>query len=81
MKFVFAVSDIDTLLTLSRYQKESRIHIDIDSGMNRLGLKFENIPEFVKALKVSKNIKVEGIMSHFSDADNEKDSSYTESTN
>ena len=66
----FEVFDIDTIDVLNKYQRKAKIHIKIDCGMHRLGLQLEDIPEFIKQLKKFNNITIEGIMGHFSDADN-----------
>lgn len=59
-------------------RKTARIHIKIDTGMSRLG--FLPGPESVNQIvEISKlpNLNVEGIFTHFADADN-SDKSYTE---
>lgn len=57
--------------------KIAKIHIKLDSGMNRLGYKHndENIKEIIDILNLP-NIYVEGIFTHFADADRE-DSEFT----
>jgi alanine racemase len=45
------------------------IHVDIDTGMGRVGLRVENaFPEIIKIAQLS-HIQVQGMMTHFSDAD------------
>jgi alanine racemase len=70
LNFSFEVFDLDTINVLDKYQKNPKIHIKIDCGMHRLGLQLEDIPYFIKNLKKFRNVFVEGIMGHFSDADN-----------
>lgn len=49
--------------------KKINIHIKIDTGMGRIGVLPEDAVDFVKKAASQKNIKVEGIMTHFADAD------------
>lgn len=46
--------------------KKIKIHLKIDSGMNRLGFKDKNeLNEIYEKLKENKNIEIEGIYTHF----------------
>ena len=60
-----------------KQNKIANIHIKLDTGMNRLGYKYtnESIKEIINILNLP-NINVEGIFTHFADADRE-DSAYT----
>ena len=49
-----------------------KIHIKIDTGMNRIGIEPEQVKEVLNIL-LDKNAKVEGIMSHLSSADDDKE--------
>lgn len=50
--------------------KHINIHIKIDTGMNRLGLKsFEEFEELINTVKCLPNIQLEGICTHFYDND------------
>jgi len=52
------------------------VHINVDTGMNRIGINFrEAVSKIIKIVSLS-NLKVEGIFTHISCA-SEKDSSYT----
>ncbi len=55
----------------------ANIHIKIDTGMGRLGVRFDRIDEFIKELKCFKNLEVEGIMTHFACADNLSENDFT----
>ncbi len=52
------------------------VHIEVDTGMGRVGLKPQDVLEFVNKVSKLKNIYIEGIYTHFSSAD-----SNTEYTN
>lgn len=45
------------------------VHIKIDTGMNRVGVRFDEIKEFAEGLRRFKNLKVDGLMTHFAAAD------------
>ncbi len=60
-------------------QAAVKVHIKLDTGMTRLGFDARNIEETVRAIKYINdlsNIEIDGIYSHFADADNE-DTGYT----
>ena len=45
------------------------VHVKVDTGMGRLGVRFDEVSEFAVALKSFPNIRVEGLMTHFAAAD------------
>lgn len=45
------------------------VHVKVDTGMNRLGVRFDELAEFADRLKELKNLRVDGLMSHFAAAD------------
>ncbi len=55
----------------------AKLHVKINSGMNRLGFSPETFPHAAEKLSLLKNVDYEGIFSHFSTAD-EEDLGYTE---
>lgn len=54
------------------------IHIKIDTGMSRLGVKPETLTEFMEELERLDGISIGGIMSHFSESDNPESKSTEE---
>ncbi|QAS53629.1 alanine racemase [Halobacillus litoralis] len=58
-------------------KKRVNIHIKIDSGMHRIGLKHPQDVLLLLEKNTSSFVHVEGVFTHFSDADNE-DPAYTE---
>jgi alanine racemase len=44
-------------------------HVKIDTGMGRLGIRYEAAADFADALKGFHNIRVDGLMTHFAAAD------------
>lgn len=63
----------NTIDTLSRILKAPspslHVHIKIDTGMGRLGFSPEEVITVIKRIRDVKSIKIEGIMSHFSEAE------------
>lgn len=54
------------------------IHVKIDTGMGRLGVRCGDLPEFCDALKRFKNVRVDGLMTHLSSADDQTKHDYTD---
>ncbi|MCK4979689.1 MAG: alanine racemase, partial [Candidatus Delongbacteria bacterium] len=52
--------------------KNAKVHIKIDTGMERLGVHWYNSERFIEETYNSENIIVEGIFSHFAKSDNDK---------
>lgn len=50
--------------------KTINIHIEIDTGMGRSGIKPTEAEEYVVKIKTLNNINIEGIFTHFASADN-----------
>jgi alanine racemase len=65
------ISDFNGL-NLLKYLKNKIIHIKFDTGMHRLGFYKEDINKILMTVK-EKNIKIEGVMSHFPSADTDKE--------
>jgi alanine racemase len=49
------------------------VHIKVDTGMNRIGVRFDELKEFLDELKEFENLKVDGVMTHFAAADTDDD--------
>ncbi|MDQ6786089.1 MAG: alanine racemase [Acidobacteriota bacterium] len=56
----------------------AKIHVKIDTGMGRIGVRFNEVNEFAKNLKKLKNIRLEGLMTHFAVADDLSQNKFTE---
>lgn len=53
-------------------QQANRIvnyHLKVDTGMGRLGVPFADLPAFVSSLKQFTNLKLDGLMTHFAEAE------------
>ena len=45
------------------------VHVKIDTGMGRLGVRFDQLSDFVPGLAQFRNVRIDGIMSHLAAAD------------
>lgn len=71
---VVTISNLDKLQIIHSYDSPLRVHLKVDTGMNRLG--FKDINDIKTAIKVIDNcpsIKLEGIFTHFATMDNDLD--------
>lgn len=55
----------------------AKIHIKVDTGMGRIGVRFDEINDFSEKLKQFQNLQVEGIMTHFASADDLNENKFT----
>lgn len=54
------------------------IHLKIESGMNRLGFALDELPELIPILKANPQLKVAGVFTHFSSAEDPAEDHFTE---
>jgi alanine racemase len=64
---------LDSLAALDRAARDrgevADVHVKIDTGMGRLGVRFDDLSEFMAGLKKFQSIRTDGIMTHFAAAD------------
>ena len=48
-----------------------KVHIKVNTGMNRLGVRPEDLSTLVKKVETLPNLQLEGLSTHFSSADDE----------
>jgi alanine racemase len=64
---------LDTARAFERAAREvgevAEVHVKIDTGMNRLGVRAEDAAEFAARLHEFQNIRVGGLLTHFASAD------------
>ncbi len=53
------------------------VHIKIDTGMGRIGVRFDEFTQLIQHFENSGNLRVEGIMTHFASADNLSENEFT----
>ena len=67
------VSSLEFAEILSRrcvaHEVVSRVHVEVDTGMGRTGVTDGDAVEFVERLVAMPNLKLEGVFTHFPDAD------------
>lgn len=73
----FVVQDLQVLHAFGSLNRPVRIHVEINTGMNRLGIALSDIPAYLEALRRYPKLELEGVMTHLADADNEADDTYT----
>ena len=55
--------------TAAQMKMKAKVHIKIDTGMERIGVHYYNSYKFLEEVYKCKNVSVEGIYSHFANAD------------
>ncbi len=55
--------------TAGQMKVKAKVHLKIDTGMERIGVHYYNAENFLDAAYKCKNIEVEGIYSHFANSD------------
>jgi alanine racemase len=53
----------------ARYKQRVRYHLKIDTGMNRLGFRFDNLRRTLPELLRSENLDLDAVFTHFATAD------------
>jgi alanine racemase len=53
----------------AKYKQQLRYHLKIDTGMNRLGFRFDNVRRSLPELLASPNLELDAIYTHFATAD------------
>ena len=54
------------------------VHVKVDTGMGRLGIRFDQLSDFVTALGQFRNVRIDGLMSHLAAADDDSCQPLTE---
>ena len=70
---VFGLSSCDFLNELIKTDRRVRVHLEIETGMNRTGININDLDCFIEKLKTNSNIIVEGVYTHLSSADSDID--------
>lgn len=75
------VYDHEIALILDQYAEKRGltldIHVKIDTGMGRVGFRFERSAAFAGDLKQMKNLRVAGLFTHFASAENPSETEFT----
>lgn len=70
------ISEYYFLEQLILQKQEIKVHLELETGMGRTGIKYNDIEKFCNKIKQNPFIKVEGVYTHFSVADTDR--AYTE---
>jgi alanine racemase len=62
----------------ARHNQRLRYHLKIDTGMNRLGFRFDNLRRTLPELLASANLQLDAIYTHFATADDPESSLFDE---
>lgn len=73
----FVVQDAAGLEAFGRLDRRVRIHLELNTGMNRLGLAPRELNHYLETLSLFPKLELEGVMTHLADADNPADDSFT----
>src|ERR1051326_2306391 len=72
---------LDMIESLNRAAREAKltadVHVKIDTGMGRLGVRSDHVDEFAVALREFTNIRVDGLMTHLAAADDQSQADFT----
>jgi alanine racemase len=74
---VFTLDSVERLAAASP-QSEIDIHLKIDTGMGRIGIRPNDLPEFLNSLSRFPRIRIEGVMTHFAAADAPEENEFTD---
>ena len=81
-KLVPVVFRVDMAEAMDRAARDAGtvadVHIKIDTGMGRLGVRWDAAGEFLDALAGFKNIRIDGVLTHFAAADEPERDCFTE---
>jgi len=80
-KLTPVVYRLDMIESLDRAAREvgstADVHVKVDTGMGRLGVRFDAVREFCDALMQFRNIRVDGLMTHLAAAEDQKQDDFT----
>ncbi|MBI3401353.1 MAG: alanine racemase [Acidobacteria bacterium] len=62
----------------AKYRQQLRYHLKIDTGMNRLGFRFDNLRRTLPELLASPNLDLDAVYTHFATADNPESPHFNE---
>ena len=75
------IYDADLISSLNGYLSDknltTEVHVKIDTGMNRVGVPYDEAAGFAKLLTSSKNLRVTGLLTHFASAENPAENDFT----
>ncbi len=70
------VYNIETLEKLESIGKTMRVHLKLETGSNRQGVREEDLPEFKRFFENTKFVQLEGVATHFANIEDTLDHSF-----
>jgi alanine racemase len=67
--FAFVVQDAAAIQAFGRRKAKVKLHLDINTGMNRYGIAPADVTELIALIKTFPNLTLEGVMTHLADSD------------
>ncbi len=62
---VYNRETIESISAMRSVPRPARVHIKVDTGTSRQGILAEDVPDFTRLVKSSRNIALEGLSTHF----------------
>lgn len=77
---IYSLNQLDELIStlISMEKSNFSIHIKLDTGMRRLGFEREELPKLMEIIQAQPEVRIAGVYSHLSDADNRRDKRFTQ---
>lgn len=76
---VFRIDQAESLNNVAAAEgRTAKIHVKIDTGMGRIGFRFDDVPAVSEHLARLSHLEVEGLMTHFAVADKLAETDFTE---
>lgn len=72
LPFSFAVFDLEQLRGILKNQPQAKVHLFVDTGMHREGIRSDEFEQFISKLNDREKKSIEGIMSHLAFAEEPK---------
>jgi alanine racemase len=66
---VFTTNHLSILKSAKHSSGKIKVHVKVDTGMNRLGINFKETLDFISRLSLSKSFEIDGIYTHFATSD------------
>ena len=70
VNLTLTIQDFESLQALGKLLIPCKIHLKVNTGMNRQGIEPQEIPKFLELLKQYPQVELEGVFSHLADAQN-----------
>ena len=76
--FVYSESVVDALrVQARRFEHTVPVHLEVDTGMNRVGIDPEEAVDFAKLLDSCDELELSGLLTHFAAADDPEEDDFT----